>query len=218
MTVLLLDERWPTMIPMEAQGLLLGPVSFTGEVPVRVRWNFSDLLSGEDPTGLGLLVSTDAHDEEVEARLAAGEKLIEAPSRQDPMLQAREAMMQAVRIGQWERAQTHESLLPYLAEESQKFAEAVRERAGDEELCKELGDVLLQVLFHAELASRRGAFTLDDVAASFVSKLRSRAPYLFDGTRELVDVEKQERLWAEGKAREKSQALGLDSGNLDLES
>lgn len=68
-------------------------------------------------------------------------------------------------------------------------------------------------------SSPRGeARLLDDVAASFVTKLRSRAPYLFDGTRELVDVEKQELLWAEGKAREKSQALGLDSGNLESES
>ena len=48
MTVLLLDERWPTMIPMQAYGKLRGPVHFTGEVPVSVRWNFSDLLVGED--------------------------------------------------------------------------------------------------------------------------------------------------------------------------
>ena len=207
MTVLLLDERWPTLIPMEAHGALLGPVSFTGEVPVRVRWNFSDLLKGEDPLGVGLLVSTDPHEPEVVARLEAGERLIEAESRKDPMFQARTAMAQAVRIGEWERAQTHESLLPYLAEESAEFAESVRSQAGDEHMRGEFGDVLLQVLFHAELASRRGAFTLDDVADSFVAKLRSRAPYLFDGTNELVAIERQEQLWAEGKAREKSQAL-----------
>ena len=54
----------------------------------------------------------------------------------------------------------------------------------------------------AEIAARRGAFTLDDVAQAFVTKMRSRAPYLFDGTEDVVGVEEQERLWVEGKARE----------------
>ena len=72
----------------------------------------------------------------------------------------------------------------------------------EEELLKELGDVLLQVLFHAEIAARRGAWDFTDVAASFVAKMRSRSPYLFDGTEGVIDTEEQERLWAEGKARE----------------
>ncbi|NLF90261.1 MAG: nucleoside triphosphate hydrolase, partial [Corynebacterium marinum] len=42
MTVLLLDDRWPSLIPLEAHGRLGGPVEFTEEVPVRVRWNFQD--------------------------------------------------------------------------------------------------------------------------------------------------------------------------------
>lgn len=188
------------MLPWECLGALRGPVTFTGEVPVKVRWNFGDLLEGEDAEGV--LVSTDARDPEVLARVEAGERVIEAPSRQDPVWQAREVMSTARSIGEWERGQTHESLLPYLAEEAGEYAEAVRSGAEDRELVAELGDVLLQVLFHAEIASRRGDFTLDDVAASFVEKMRSRAPYLFDGTRDIVEVEEQERLWAAGKARE----------------
>ena len=66
----------------------------------------------------------------------------------------------------------------------------------------ELADVLLQVLFHAEIADERGAFDFGDVAAAFVAKMRSRAPYLFDGSTGLVDQATQDRLWAEGKARE----------------
>ncbi|WP_408931719.1 MazG nucleotide pyrophosphohydrolase domain-containing protein [Corynebacterium sp. YSMAA1_1_D6] len=202
MTVLLLDPRWPTMIPMEAYGKLRGPVAFTGEVPVKVRWNFDDLLCGEDPQGEGALVSTDATDPQVRALIDANVDVIEAPSRQDPLWQARAVMSRARSIGEWEREQTHESLLPYLEEESAEFIQAVRGRAEEAEMLKELGDVFLQVLFHAEIAARRGAFTLDDVAQAFVTKMRSRAPYLFDGTEDVVGVEAQERLWAEGKARE----------------
>ncbi|MDD7581375.1 MazG nucleotide pyrophosphohydrolase domain-containing protein [Corynebacterium sp. 32222D000AT] len=199
MTVLLLDERWPTLIPMQAHGRLAGPVSFTSEVPVKVRWNFSDLVTGETPEGL--LVTTDDNDPEARRRIAAGEAVIEAESRQDPVGQAQRVMTRALHIGEWERAQTHTSLLPYLEEESAEFAEAVRSGAAEAELCAELGDVFLQVLFHAEIASRRGAFEFADVAASFVNKMRQRSPYLFDGTRTVVPSEEQERLWREGKAR-----------------
>ncbi|MBK4142319.1 nucleoside triphosphate hydrolase [Corynebacterium macginleyi] len=196
MTVLLLDERWPTMIPMRAHSRLFGPVQFTGEVPVSVRWNFADLLSGDDATGT--LVTTDEHDPETQARIATGEQVIRADSLDDPVMQARNAMATARRIGEWEREQTHESLLPYLEEEAGEFAAAVRQCAPEEDLLKELGDIFLQVIFHAEIST----FSLDDVAASFVQKMRSRAPYLFDGTTEIVSVEEQNRLWAEGKSRE----------------
>ncbi|MBK4156526.1 nucleoside triphosphate hydrolase [Corynebacterium macginleyi] len=196
MTVLLLDERWPTMIPMRAHSRLFGPVQFTGEVPVSVRWNFADLLSGDDATGT--LVTTDEHDPETQARIAAGEQVIRADSLDDPVMQARNAMATARRIGEWEREQTHESLLPYLEEEAGEFAAAVRQCAPEEDRLKELGDIFLQVIFHAEIST----FSLDDVAASFVQKMRSRAPYLFDGTTEIVSVEEQNRLWEEGKSRE----------------
>ena len=94
-----------------------------------------------------------------------------------------------------EREQTHTSLLPYLEEESAEFAAAVRNREPESEMLKELGDIFLQVLFHAEIST----FSLDDVAQSFLTKMRARAPYLFDGTTEIVDVDTQERLWREGK-------------------
>ncbi|QGU04104.1 MazG nucleotide pyrophosphohydrolase domain-containing protein [Corynebacterium comes] len=203
MTVLLLDDRWPSLIPLEAHGRLGGPVEFTEEVPVRVRWNFSDLVAAEGP---GVLVSTNGSDPRVVSRIHAGEPLIVAESRQDPVRQAVQVMARACTVGEWEATQTHRSLLPYLAEESQEFADQVVawERDGDERaLLGELGDVLLQVLFHAEIAARRGAFDFGEVARSFVDKLRSRSPYLFDGTRAVVPAEEQERLWAMGKAREK---------------
>ncbi len=203
MTVLLLDDRWPSMIPLEAYGRLAGPVAYTDEIPVNVRWNFGDLIR---PDGPGVLVSTNERDPRVVKRLEAGDEVIEAPSRQDPVRDALHAMSRARSMGEWEASQTHRSLLPYLKEESREFAEAVGvwEETGDEgQLCRELGDVLLQVFFHAELASRRGAFDFGDVADSFLTKLRFRAPYLFDGSTGMVSEQEQTRLWREGKARER---------------
>ncbi|AGF71974.1 MazG nucleotide pyrophosphohydrolase domain-containing protein [Corynebacterium halotolerans] len=203
MTVLLLDDRWPSMIPLEAYGRLAGPVAYTDEVPVNVRWNFGDLVR---PDGPGVLVSTNERDPRVVERVDAGDDVIAAPSRKDPVRDALHAMTRARSMGEWEASQTHESLLPYLTEETGEFAQAVGEwgETGDEaQLCRELGDVLLQVFFHAELASRRGAFDFSDVAGSFVAKLRSRAPYLFDGSTGMVSEQEQERLWREGKARER---------------
>ena len=113
-------------------------------------------------------------------------------------------MRRACEQGEWEQSQTHHSLIPYLREETEEFIEAVEQGAPEQELIRELGDVLLQVLFHAEIAARRGAWDFGDVAASFVAKMRSRSPYLFNGHRGLVTVEEAERLWAEGKAREVS--------------
>ncbi|MDO5668533.1 MAG: MazG nucleotide pyrophosphohydrolase domain-containing protein [Corynebacterium sp.] len=202
MTVLLLDDRWPDLIPLEAFGRLGGRVEFTDEVPVKVRWNIDTLVAAEGP---GVLVTTNYFDPRVRARVSMGEEVIAASSRRDPIRHAVLAMERACSIGEWEASQTHRSLLPYLAEEAQEFADQVLtwERDGDEQaLLRELGDVLLQVLFHAELASRRSAFDFADVAGSFVDKLRSRSPYLFDGTTGVVPVEEQERLWAIGKARE----------------
>lgn len=204
MTVLLLDDRWPSQIPLAAHGRLGGPVTCTDEVPYSVCRHLRRLVPAE---GAGVLVSTDARDPRVQARVDAGEPVIEAASRNDPVRRAVEAMSRARVMGEWEAGQTHRSLLPYLAEETQEFSEAVHdwERDGREQpLLSELGDVLLQVLFHAEIAARRGAFDLGDVAESFLAKLRSRSPYLFDGSTGMVGAQEQERLWQEGKGREGS--------------
>lgn len=202
MTVVVLDPRWPNQIPLEAIGRITAPVEFSSEVPVSVRWNFDGVVAVGEQQGSGTLVTTELDSPEVRARRDAGEKVIVAASLSDPLFEAQVVMARANRIGEWEASQTHTSLLPYLEEEAYEFAEAVRDGASDPELLSELGDVFLQVLFHAEIASRRGAFDMGDVAGSFVKKMRSRSPYLFDGTESVVSVEEQERFWAEGKAKE----------------
>ncbi|MDY5785389.1 MazG nucleotide pyrophosphohydrolase domain-containing protein [Corynebacterium sp.] len=198
MTILVLDPRWPDMIPLGIASRIRGPVEFTAEVPVSVRWALADTAPESGP---GWLVTTDPQSPEVRSR-AADEEVLTVPSLSDPVHQAVETMRRARARGEWERAMTHESLLPYLEEEAGEFAEAVRKGLGDKEMRAELSDVLLQVLFHAELARERGAFDFADVAQAFTDKMKSRAPYLFDGSAGIVGVEEQERLWAEGKRRE----------------
>jgi len=78
----------------------------------------------------------------------------------------------------WDAAQTHESLRPYLLEEAHELDDAIRV-GEDGMLREELGDVLLQVLFHSVLAEERGAFSLDDVARGLITKMRGRHPHLY---------------------------------------
>jgi|SRR6185437_3424986 len=78
----------------------------------------------------------------------------------------------------WDRRQTHATLLKYLSEESRELGRAVRKKdyANMEE---ELGDVLLQVIFHAQLAKEKGRFTMDDVIRTLIRKLTLRHPHVF---------------------------------------
>ena len=84
----------------------------------------------------------------------------------------------------WDAAQTHESLRPYLIEEAYELDDAIR--AGDDRLTREeLGDLLLQILFHSVIAEERGAFDFYEVARSFLTKMRGRHPHLYgDGVKE----------------------------------
>ena len=78
----------------------------------------------------------------------------------------------------WDRAQTHESLVRYLVEESAELVEAI-EAGSREERIEELGDVLYQVLFHADIAAEAGEYTIEDVAAHMTAKMVGRHPHVF---------------------------------------
>ena len=85
---------------------------------------------------------------------------------------------------EWDAAQTHESLRPYLIEEAHEVDEALLAH-DDARLREELGDLLLQILFHSVIAEERGAFALHDVATSFITKMKGRHPHLYgEGARE----------------------------------
>src|SRR5471032_1290541 len=91
-----------------------------------------------------------------------------------------ELMKDLRRRCEWDAAQTHESLRPYLLEEAYEVDDAIRS-ANDGALKEELGDLLLQVLFHSVVAEERGAFDFADVAEGFLTKMKSRHPHLYEG-------------------------------------
>lgn len=103
----------------------------------------------------------------------------------------------------WDRKQTHASLLPYLIEEAYEFIDAAE--SGDAaHMREELGDVLLQVVFHAQVAREAGAFDIDGVIHDIAAKLVRRHPHVF-GTAEGVDTADQVTAqWDEIKRAEKS--------------
>ncbi len=91
-----------------------------------------------------------------------------------------ELMKDLRRRCEWDAAQTHESLRPYLLEEAYEVDDAIRS-GNDTLLREELGDLLLQVLFHSVVAEERGAFDFGDVAEGFLRKMKARHPHLYHG-------------------------------------
>lgn len=133
------------------------------------------------------------------------------PAHAGALAQAVELFARIRRDGAWESAQTHQSLVPYVIEESWELVDAIA--SGDRvELRSELGDLLLQVLFHCAIAAEHPSdpFTVDDVAAGMLDKLRRRAPYWFDGnTTANLDAATQDRLWQAAKAAERAGETGV---------
>jgi len=109
----------------------------------------------------------------------------------------------------WDRAQTHESLKPYIIEEAYELLNAI-ESGNDEELKEELGDVLLQVVFHSQIASERGAFDISDVVETLCEKLIRRHPHVF-GKSEGYSYKQ----WEDIKAKEKNKKSVSRIGDLN---
>lgn len=117
-----------------------------------------------------------------------------------------EVMRRLRRECPWDAEQTHESLVGYLVEESLEVVEAI-EDGSDAALVEELGDLLLQVVFHAEIAAQQGRFTIDDVARGIADKLIARHPYVF------ADADVPDDLlasWEQRKRAEKGRTSALD--------
>lgn len=102
----------------------------------------------------------------------------------------------------WDREQTHATLRRYLVEETYEAIEAI-DHDDPDHLCEELGDVLLQVVFHAQLASEEGIFNIDDVTNGIVEKLVRRHPHVF-GEIEVEDSAEVLRNWERIKREEKA--------------
>jgi XTP/dITP diphosphohydrolase len=106
----------------------------------------------------------------------------------------------------WDAAQTHESLVHYLIEETLEVVEAI-EAGTDADLREELGDLLLQIYFHSEIAAETGRFDVEQVAAQISDKLIARHPYVFGEASVPDDLNAS---WERAKAVEKSRTSVLD--------
>ncbi|MGQ9730377.1 MAG: nucleoside triphosphate pyrophosphohydrolase [Candidatus Zipacnadales bacterium] len=100
----------------------------------------------------------------------------------------------------WDREQDHQSLKPYLLEEAYEVLEAI-DTANDKKLAEELGDLLLQIVFHAQIGAERGRFSIEDVIKRICEKLRHRHPHVF-GDVTVCDSEEVVDNWEQIKRAE----------------
>lgn len=158
-----------------------------------------------------VLFATSAADPAAGALLAAGARLIEVEL--SPLRRAVAVMDRLRSPGgcPWDAEQTHDSLRQYLVEESYELLDAIE--TGDRAaLLEELGDVLLQVLFHARVAAEHAAepFDIDDVAEALVDKLVGRHPHIFAEAEAVHTAERQQHRWEELKQVEKRRESVVD--------
>jgi len=117
-----------------------------------------------------------------------------------------EVMARLRRECAWKAGQTHTSLVRYLLEEAYEVIEAI-ETADPQHLREELGDLLLQVYFHAAIAAESDEFDIEDVAADLIAKLKRRNPHVFgsgEGTADPGDPVAINEQWEQIKAEEKA--------------
>jgi len=150
----------------------------------------------------------------VEAEREPGREPGRREAQGEPLLEFVDVMRRLRAECGWKRGQTHRSLQRYLLEEAHETLEAIDDgdRTGDwAHLREELGDLLLQVYFHAMIAEERGDFTLDDVAADIVAKMHRRNPHVFapsaDAPTSAGDIDEA---WQRIKAAEKQRGSVTD--------
>ena len=108
----------------------------------------------------------------------------------------------------WDRAQTHESMIKCMYDECDEVVEAIKNK-DDDNLCEELGDVLLQVLLHAQIAAEEGRFTMADVVDELAKKMIRRHPHVFGDAPQAQSEEEGLARWKEIKALEKEEKRRL---------
>ena len=102
----------------------------------------------------------------------------------------------------WDKKQTHETLIKNMREESEELVAAI-EKKDVENMKEELGDVLLQVLLHAQIAKEEGFFSIDDVIQGLYDKLHRRHPHVFGSHAKAASPEEALAVWREMKKKEK---------------
>ncbi len=112
----------------------------------------------------------------------------------------------------WDVAQSFETIAPYTIEEAYEVADAIQ-RGDPADLLAELGDLLLQVVYHARMAEEQGWFRFEDVAAAITAKMIDRHPHVF-GDVSVADAESQSRAW-EARKRAERAAKAAANGSVD---
>lgn len=105
----------------------------------------------------------------------------------------------------WDKKQTHKTLIPYLKEEAGEFIAAVRNN-NVFHMREELGDILLQVMFHSQIASKQNKFDIEDVVGELIKKLKRRHPHVFGKTK-VKSAKEIIANWHKIKALEKKSRL-----------
>ena len=113
----------------------------------------------------------------------------------------------------WDRAQTHQSLMPFIMDECGELLDAI-EAQDDANFREELGDVLMHIVLHSVMAEERGAFTFDEVVEGITAKMISRHPHVF-GAEAVSSASDVIDLWEKVKAKEKNHAPDPNASKLD---
>lgn len=149
------------------------------------------------------MTRTTQKDESQPAHSGAYETPAKAPNTTIQPLLNIMASLRAEEGCPWDRAQTFDSLLRYLVEESAEYIDAAE--SGDRAAMREeLGDVLLQVVFAAQIAQEEGSFGFQDVVDGISEKLWTRHPHVFGDREAAMSEAEVERIWAERKAQERA--------------
>lgn len=215
--VVALSARLRGVLPAAATRLLRDgtPVHADTDVPAELAQ-----LCGANPVGdavAGLLLTLDPSTGAAARWVATGATVLTTPEPAGAALLDAVAVMDRLRSPggcPWDAEQTHRSLMPHLIEETYELYEALEDSAatGDTTaLREELGDVLLQVLFHSRVAQETpGGFDIDAVATGLVAKLVTRHPHVFAGSEQVRTASEQEVRWDELKRTEKRRQSSVD--------
>jgi XTP/dITP diphosphohydrolase len=211
--VVALSPRLGAVLPAAATRLLRDGVSLHADTDVPAELA---QLCGAHPVGdavEGLLLTADPHTGAAARWRAAGATVLTTPEPAGAALLEAVAVMDRLRSPggcPWDAEQTHRSLMPYLIEEAYELYQALED--GDiDALREELGDVLLQVLFHARIAQEKPeGFDIDAVGSGLVAKLVTRHRHVFAGSEEVRTAAEQQIRWEQLKRTEKRRESSVD--------
>jgi XTP/dITP diphosphohydrolase len=216
-SIVLLDPRLGSVLPAAAVPVLrtADAVYVTGDLPAELGTPAPGPDELVRAAGSVVLITTDLAEPAAQALLDAGAQLIRTEAPAGAELLAAVAVMDRLRSPNgcpWDAEQSHDSLRRYLLEETYELLDAIED---DDRVAlrEELGDVLLQVLFHARIAQEDAAdpFGIDDAADDLVRKLVGRHPHVFSGGDPAVrDAATQTVRWDELKQVEKKRESSVD--------